>query len=581
MTHEAERADGSDSEALVSAFSDRLVGDLLESDAVRAPSRPGIAAELDRFDILRALGSGGIGVVVLARDTAGGTLTAIKMLRPALAGQAELVHRLDGEGHAHLTDFGLTPATLHDVTGDTALPGLEQTLPYMSPNTLQGRAGDTRCDIYAFGAVLYEMLTGVAPYAGTAAEQVREAILSGPPTPLRKKNREADPKLAAVAEWAMARELRDRYAEMADVAADLRRIQSGEPPVGPHHVKPSAARRRVAVALIAVVAGGALAMYARRFAERPEPAPAPAPAFARTPAPAPASAPEPEPEQVTQVAEVLDPSASLDDIRGHMRAAFTALNDCRFSDAARLFGELDHVLQVTTNVTNTKAREAMLKRARQLGGEARFAIDASRLELEEQVNAVRAELLAQNPESDVEIDIETGGGVIRRVSLSRGKVVSLGPLRGLPLEGLFLREVTGFRTLAPLSGMKLTAVKIDHCPNFSGNITPLIGMPLEWLNISHSNIRSYEALRGMPLKTLHSGWNPAKDLEPLRDLALQPVGTADQNLESRLDDRVCGFDGWADDEVSAPWVCIPECTQRSDIERIRGDLGFDRVDLAL
>ena len=49
---------------------------------------------------------------------------------------------------------------------DVERPQWEGTAPYMSPGVAAGDAEDTRCDIYAFGALLYEMLTGEPPYAG-------------------------------------------------------------------------------------------------------------------------------------------------------------------------------------------------------------------------------------------------------------------------------------------------------------------------------------------------------------------------------------------------------------------------------
>jgi sugar lactone lactonase YvrE len=103
----------------------------------------------------------------------------------------------------------------------------------MSPGVAAGDAEDTRCDIYAFGALLYEMLTGEPPYAGPTLQEIRRQILAGPPKPIQERNPEADAGLRAVAEGAMARELRDRYADMSDVLADLQRIKQGKAPVGP------------------------------------------------------------------------------------------------------------------------------------------------------------------------------------------------------------------------------------------------------------------------------------------------------------------------------------------------------------
>src|SRR5262249_30658237 len=128
------------------------------------------------------------------------------------------------------------------------------TAAYMSPALAAGRAEDTRCDVYALGALLYEMLTGRPPYDGRTAEEILLRVRGGPPRPILRLNPGAPRGLVRVAEAAMARELRDRYAEMADVVADLNRVALGREPLGPHG-RPPAGRR-----VIALVGGAAVAL---------------------------------------------------------------------------------------------------------------------------------------------------------------------------------------------------------------------------------------------------------------------------------------------------------------------------------
>ncbi|MCX6921957.1 MAG: hypothetical protein NT154_01870, partial [Verrucomicrobia bacterium] len=92
---------------------------------------------------------------------------------------------------------------------------------------------DTRCDIYAFGALLYEMLTGKPPYQGQTTRDIRDRILAGSPKSIADVNPGANPGLVALAQGAMAREQRDRYANMSDVVADLARLKAGRQPAGP------------------------------------------------------------------------------------------------------------------------------------------------------------------------------------------------------------------------------------------------------------------------------------------------------------------------------------------------------------
>jgi serine/threonine-protein kinase len=131
---------------------------------------------------------------------------------------------------AYVCDFGLVRTIFNDTNVDASREQLEGSAPYMSPAVARGQAEDTRCDIYSFGAMLYEMLTGRPPYQGRTTQQIIEKIRAGPPESIRKLNPQAHARLARVAETCMARPLRDRYASMEDVAEDLRRIEHGQPP---------------------------------------------------------------------------------------------------------------------------------------------------------------------------------------------------------------------------------------------------------------------------------------------------------------------------------------------------------------
>lgn len=288
--------------------------------ALKGPSRPGMLARLDRFEILRLIGEGGMGVVFLVRDPVKSCRVALKMLKPELVQDPRLVHRflieashmhrldhpnilpvfevfekaegpyftmpfmargslvsllkpdalpemdvvsrialevagaldyshkngiihrdlkpanvlLDAGGTAFLTDFGLLKTVLNDSLIDVRMPQRVGTSPYMSPAVAAGESEDTRCDVYAFGALVYELLTGYPPYAGPTDEQIIRAILRGPPRPILDCRPDADRDLARIAEWAMARQLRNRYASMTDVCTDLQRRAEGTRLQGPH-----------------------------------------------------------------------------------------------------------------------------------------------------------------------------------------------------------------------------------------------------------------------------------------------------------------------------------------------------------
>src|SRR5688500_14039435 len=202
----------------------------------------------------------------------------------AYAHSRGLIHRdlkpanilLGGEGSAvWVCDFGLVRTIFNASLVDARTTPVEGSAPYMSPAVARGEAEDTRCDIYSFGATLYEMLTGRPPYEGRSAQHVIHQILRGPPERIRTLRPDAHPELTKVAEGAMARELRDRYASMDDVAYDLRRIERGQRALGPRagalgafHVP----RRwwTIGAAAALAVAIGAAALW---YATRPRPPP--------------------------------------------------------------------------------------------------------------------------------------------------------------------------------------------------------------------------------------------------------------------------------------------------------------------
>lgn len=160
---------------------------------------------------------------------------------------------VDAENHAFLTDFGLIRTVFNDPEVHAQHREIAGTAPYMSPLIARGHAEDTRCDIYSLGAVLYQMLTGVPPYQGTDADDIIRQVLAGPPRPIRELNPNAPAKLVKIVEGAMARNLRDRYAQMSDIVRDLDRVATGQQPLGPHGRVRDVREIVVTVARLAVV----------------------------------------------------------------------------------------------------------------------------------------------------------------------------------------------------------------------------------------------------------------------------------------------------------------------------------------
>jgi WD40 repeat protein/tRNA A-37 threonylcarbamoyl transferase component Bud32 len=105
---------------------------------------------------------------------------------------------------------------------------------YMAPEQARGEDVDERADVYAIGAVLYELLAGAAPHADgkhdgdTTPHAVLERVIAGPPRALHRAAPGAPAELVDIVAKAMAREPANRYANASELADDLRRFQTGK-----------------------------------------------------------------------------------------------------------------------------------------------------------------------------------------------------------------------------------------------------------------------------------------------------------------------------------------------------------------
>jgi eukaryotic-like serine/threonine-protein kinase len=137
------------------------------------------------------------------------------------------------ERGAKILDFGLAkslsaPESGRGPTSDLSDSGLVMgTAAYMSPEQALGRRVDERSDIFSLGAVLYEMASGKQAFVGNTPSEVLDAILHRHPTPLLRLQPELPDGLSLVVEKALGKDASDRYPRMADLAADLRRLEGG------------------------------------------------------------------------------------------------------------------------------------------------------------------------------------------------------------------------------------------------------------------------------------------------------------------------------------------------------------------
>jgi Tol biopolymer transport system component/tRNA A-37 threonylcarbamoyl transferase component Bud32 len=157
----------------------------------------------------------------------------------------------------------------------TAQGTIVGTFPYMAPEQLEGREADARSDIFALGAVLYEMATGRKTFVGTSPASLIAAILGSTPPPISTVQPMTPPALDRVVKTCLEKDPEDRWQTAHDVKLELQWIAEGGSQVGlPAQI---VARRRTREHLgwivAAVLAAAGLSIGLRKLRqERPAPA---------------------------------------------------------------------------------------------------------------------------------------------------------------------------------------------------------------------------------------------------------------------------------------------------------------------
>jgi eukaryotic-like serine/threonine-protein kinase len=149
-------------------------------------------------------------------------------------------------GHAKILDFGLAKidptagsssgvASANTLAGNTMTAFDEQhltspgstlgTIAYMSPEQARAKELDARSDLFSFGAVLYEMATGMLPFRGGSSAEIFKAILDAAPTPALRLNPDMPADLERIIDKSLEKDRNLRYQTAADLRTDLTRLK--------------------------------------------------------------------------------------------------------------------------------------------------------------------------------------------------------------------------------------------------------------------------------------------------------------------------------------------------------------------
>jgi len=140
-------------------------------------------------------------------------------------------------GQAKILDFGLAKVSLKPESVALSAATIESeehltspgaavgTIAYMSPEQVRGKELEGRSDLFSFGAVLYEMCTGILPFRGDTTAVMFESILNRAPVPPVRINPDTPPKMEEIINKALEKDRKLRYQSAADIRTDLRRLK--------------------------------------------------------------------------------------------------------------------------------------------------------------------------------------------------------------------------------------------------------------------------------------------------------------------------------------------------------------------
>jgi formylglycine-generating enzyme required for sulfatase activity/tRNA A-37 threonylcarbamoyl transferase component Bud32 len=241
-----------------------------EGDALRQLKHPNIVEFVDAFEhdeqyviVMEYLSGGSLFDLLLE-----GPLPIERVRQIALdlcdalirAHRLNIVHRdikpenvmMNQNGTPKLADFGL--ARLSHDTRMTRSGTQFGTPHYMAPEAWEGKTLDAQADIWSLGILMFEMLTGQVPFHGDTPLAVMNKVFTSQPSRIKKLRSNLPPSLAKIIRRMLARDKKQRYQTMREVAVDLERNQAAPLPI-------STKTKRVAagfILIVGLVAGGVI-----------------------------------------------------------------------------------------------------------------------------------------------------------------------------------------------------------------------------------------------------------------------------------------------------------------------------------